>query len=65
MAKAKHILRYNLREKRYFKFDVVRDYLMEISKEEYHALKKENEENENPPANNNNNPDQNNAPDNP
>lgn len=44
MAKAKHILRYNLRERRYFKFDVVLDILLEISKEEYHALKKANEE---------------------
>lgn len=47
---AKHILRYNLAERRYFKFDVVRNYLMEISKEEYHALKKENEELKNPPT---------------
>jgi hypothetical protein len=44
MANHKHILRYNLREKRYYRFDVVRDILLEIGKEEYHTLKKENED---------------------
>lgn len=59
MAQPKHILRYDFRNKRYFRFDVVLDYALEISKEEYHKLKEENEAAEKASGNNPSDPDPN------
>jgi hypothetical protein len=59
MAQAKHILRYDFAGKRYFKFNVVLDYMQEISKEEYHKLKEENEAAEKASGNNPSDPDPN------